>query len=230
MSHPLCGVIYTLDISGAQASHVLVLTEDLWNQTMGDSAVVPLYDRSDAEVSDFRVAVGSKLKAECTRVQSMAHRFIGDPVGRCPEEAWLRVRIGVRKFLDIDRRIAKSPPPAPVHPNLAWWPRQNDIHFATNPAIAADDKLYAVISDNDWNSLPGVPNVAAVRLTSKTKNQRLRWEVPVAGGSFVVTGDIYSVATSAFEQKPPSKKYPSQMSDDESAEVAVKQKASLTLS
>ena len=230
MSHPLCGVIYTLDIPDAQASHVLVITEDLWNQQMGDSAVVPLYELPDAEPSVFRVGVGTKLKAECTRVQSMAHEFISDPVGRCPEEAWLRVRIGVRKFLDIDRRIAMTPAPAPLNPSPSWWPRQNDIHFATNSAVAADDKLYAVISDNDWNSMPGVPNVAAVRLTSKTKNQRLHWEVPVAGGSFVVTGDIYSVAMSTFEQKPPKKKYPSQISDDESAVVAVKQKASLTLS
>jgi mRNA-degrading endonuclease toxin of MazEF toxin-antitoxin module len=223
-------VIYTLKLPGAQASHVLVLTEDLWNAEMGDSVVVPLYQGLDDPASLFLVELGPKVKAHCTRVQSMSHDFIGDPVGRCPDDPWKRTRIGVRKFLDIDRRIAKTPAPEPVAPRLDWWPRQNDIHFATNPQIYTSDKLYGVISDDDWNSAPGANHFAAVRLTSKTKPKRLRWEVPVGDGSFVVTGDIYSVPYGNFEQKPPPKKYPSQMTDDESAAIAVKQKSALTLS
>ena len=230
MSHPLCGFIYELQIPDAQASYVLVLTEDLWNAQMGDSVVVPLYELPDATASLFLVDIGTKLKANCTRVQSMSHEFIANVVGRCPNEPWVRVRIGVRRFLDIDRRIAKTDPKPPVSPRPDWWPRQNDIHFATNAQINATDKLYAVISDNDWNSLAGTPNVAAVRLTSKTKPQRLRWEVPVGDGGFVVTGDIYSVALSDFEQKRPPKTYPSQITDDESAEIALKHKSALTLS
>jgi mRNA-degrading endonuclease toxin of MazEF toxin-antitoxin module len=229
LSHPRCGIIHELKIPGAQASHVLILTEDLWNARMGDSVGVPLYDIPDATASLFLVEVGSKLKANCTRVQSMSHDFIGNAVGPCPSEAWVRVRIGVRKFLDIDRRIAMSEAKPPASPRLDWWPRQNDVHFARNARIAATDKLYAVISDNDWNSLAGAPNVAAVRLTSKTKPQRLRWEVPVGNG-FVVTGDIYSVALGDFERKPPPKKYPSRITDEESAQVALKQKSALTLS
>lgn len=228
MSHPLCGLIYELEITGAEATHVLVLTEDLWNSQMGDSVVVPLYDLPDAKPSLFLVEIGSKLKAHCTRVQSMSHGFIGTAIARCPDQAWVRVRIGVRKFLDIDRRIAKTPAQPPRNPRTDWWPRQNDIHFARNAAISSTDKLYGVISDEDWNSLAGTPNVAAVRLTSKTKANRMRWEVPVTGG-FVVTGDIYSVALGDFEQKTPPSKYPARLTDDESAEIAEKQKATLTL-
>jgi mRNA-degrading endonuclease toxin of MazEF toxin-antitoxin module len=229
LSQPLCGFIYELEIPGAAASHVLVLTEDLWNARMGDSVVVPLYDLPDATPSVFLVEVGTKLKANCTRVQSMSHDFIGSAVGRCPNEAWVRARIGVRKFLDIERRIAMTQAQPLVSPRSDWWPRQNHIHFARNAQINPTDKLYAVISDNDWNSLAGTPNVASVRLTRKTKPQRLRWEVPVGDG-FVVTGDIYSVALGDFEQQPPPKKYPSQITEDESAEIAIRQKLALTLS
>jgi mRNA-degrading endonuclease toxin of MazEF toxin-antitoxin module len=228
VSHPLCGFIYELQIPGAQATHLLVLTEDIWNAQMGDSVVVPLYALPEATPSLFLVEVGTRLKAHCTRVQSMSHDFIDRPVARCPDDAWVRIRIGVRKFLDIDRRIAKTPAKPPLSPRADWWPRQNNIHFARNAAISANDKLYGVISDDDWNSLAGTPNVAAVRLTSKTKPQRLRWEVPVGGG-FVVTGDIYSVALGDFQQTPPPKKYPARLNDDESSEVAMKQKAALTL-
>jgi len=228
--NPLCGFIYELQIAGAKASHVLILSEDLWNQQMGDSVAVPLYDLPDSEPSLFRVAISKRLRADCTRVQSLRHEFIGKAVASCPNEPWVRTRIGVRSFLDIDRRITKNPTKPPLSPNLGWWPRQNDIHFATNPAISASDKLYAVVSDNDWNSLVGVLNTAAVRLTSKTKPKRLRWEVPVGGGGFVVAGDIYSVATGSFEQKEPPKKYPARLTDDESAAIAVKQKSALTLS
>jgi len=229
LSHPLCGFIYELQIPGAQATHVLVLTEDIWNTRMADSVVVPVYHLPDATPSVFLVEVGSKLKANCTRVQSMSHQFIASAVARCPDDPWVRVRIGVRKFLDIDRRIAKTPAKPPVSPRADWWPRQNDIHFARNAAISPNDKLYGVISDDDWNSLAGAPNVAAVRLTSKTKANRLRWEVPVTCG-FVVTGDIYSIALGDFEQKPPPSNYPARLTEDESAAVAKKQKAALTLS
>lgn len=195
---------------------------------MGDSVIVPLYPEPGATTSIFRVAVGDALKADCTRVQSLAHEFIGEPSDTCTGEPWQRVRIGVRKFLDIDRRIAKAPAPSPLNPRDDWWPRQNDIHFASNPAISSYDKLYGVVSDNDWNSQAAVMNVAAVRLTSKSKQNRLRWEVSVSGG-FVVAGDVYSVALSDFEQKPPAKAYPSQLTDDESCEIAEKQKVTLTL-
>lgn len=230
MTYPLCGFIYVLEIPGAEATHLLVLSEDIWNARMPDSVVVPLYQLPDAATSLFLVEVGSKLKANCTRVQSMSHQFIGTvAVARCPEDAWLRVRIGVRKFLDIDRRIAKTPAKPPISPRADWWPRQNDIHFARNPAISPNDKLYGVISDDDWNSRPGVRNVAAVRLTSKTKANRLRWEVPVGGG-FVVAGDVYPVALGDFEQAPPPSMYPARLTDDETAAVATKQKAALSLS
>jgi mRNA-degrading endonuclease toxin of MazEF toxin-antitoxin module len=228
LSHPLCREIYELVIPGAQATHVVVLTEDIWNAQMTDSVVVPLYQEPDAKASIFRVEVDDELRADCTRVQSMAHEFIGQWTATCSDESWDRMLIGVRKFLDIDRRIAKTAPPRIRVRRSDWWPRQNNIHFATNTAIKTSDKLYAVVSDNDWNSLPESLTVAAVRLTSKTKKQRLRWEVPVSGG-FVVTGDIYSVAVSDFEQKTPRQPYPTKLSDDESAAIAERQESALSL-
>jgi mRNA-degrading endonuclease toxin of MazEF toxin-antitoxin module len=229
LSHPLSGLVYELQIPGAQATHALVLSEDSWNAEMSDSVVVPLYPLPDTTPSLLLVEVGRILKAHCTRIQSMSHDFLGNPIARCPDDAWKRIRIGVRRFLDIDRRIAKAAVQPPLISRVDWWPRQNDIHFARNAAIGGKDKLYGVISDDDWNSLAGTVHVAAVRLTSKTKPARLRWEVPVSGG-FVVTGDIYSVALTVVEQNPPPRKYPSRLTVDESAQIAAKQKAALTLS
>jgi mRNA-degrading endonuclease toxin of MazEF toxin-antitoxin module len=229
LSHPRCGGIYALTLPGAEATHVVVLTEDLWNARMGDSVVVPLYAWPEAKPSPFLVEVSDGLRGHCTRVQSMAHEFIGSPAGACAQEAWVRLRIGVRRFLDIDRRMAKTSAKPPSSPRSDWWPRQNDVHFASNPTISATDKLYAIISDDDWNSRPETANVAAVRLTSRTKSQRLRWEVSVGGG-FVVAGDVYSIALTTLEPKPPPSKYPPRLTDSESAAIAVKQKSALTLS
>ncbi len=228
MSHPLCGQIYDLSIPSAEASHVVVLTEDLWNAQMGDSVVVPLYSSPTVSPSLFLVEVNDELRANCTRVQSMAHEFIGDWIGACTEEPWTRLRIGVRRFLDLDRRIAKTPAARPRIRRGDWRPRQNHIHFARNSAIVTTDKLYGVVSDDDWNSLPQASTVAAVRLTSMTKPQRLRWELSVDGG-FVVTGDIYSIAVADFEQRAPRSGYPSMLSNDESAAIAAKQKSVLSL-
>jgi hypothetical protein len=210
------------------ATHALVITEDDWNEAMTDSVVVPIYKAPDTHPSDMSVALNDSLRANCTRVQSMPHNFLGDSVGVCTGEPWARTRIGVRRFLDIDRRIAKTPVPQPQNARPDWWPRQNNIHFAIDPSIGPHDKLYGVMSDNDWNALPATAHAAAVRLTSKTKAQRLRWEVPVTGG-WVVTGDIYSISYSRFEQKPPPSKYPAALNDDESCNIAIKQKMALTL-
>ena len=229
MSHPRCGYVYELAVPGARATHAVVLTEDLWNAQLRDSIVVPIYNQPGANQSSLLVQIDGDLFANCTRVQSMDHEFIEQEVGACSHEPWLRTRIGVRRFLDIDRRIAKLPPVQPSAPRTGWFPRQNHVRFAVNPSIPAKDKLYGIISDDDWNALPSAPNVAAVRLTSKPKPTRLRWEVPVSGG-FVVVGDIYSLAMSDIERKPPPAKYPARLTNDESAAIAVKQKASLLLS
>ena len=53
--------------------------------------------------------------------------------------------------------------------------------------------------------------------------------MPVGGG-FVVAGDLYSVAVADFEQRPPRSGYPDSLGDDESAAVAVRQRATLSLS
>ena len=196
---------------------------------MRDSIVVPIYRLPGANQSSLLIRINGDLFANCTRVQSMDHGFIKSEFGACSPEPWLRTRIGVRRFIDIDRRIAKLPPVQPSAPRSGWFPQQNHVHFAVNPSIPAKDKLYGIISDDDWNSFPSAPNVAAVRLTSKTKPNRSRWEVPVSGG-FVVAGDIYSLAMSDIEQKPPPATYPARLTNDESAAIAVKQKSSLSLS
>lgn len=228
MSSPRSGAIYSLDLPNATATYVIVLTEDAWNDELADSVIVPLYASVNQNPSLFLVTIAPDLVANCTRVQSMPHEFIGEFVGYCEEERWTRARIGVRRFLDLDRRIAKTPAPPAKTSRADWWPRQNDIHFAANPSIGPDDKLYGVISDNDWNSQPHAHYAACVRLTSKSKTKRLRWEVPVTGG-WVVTGDIYSISYERFDQKAPPKKYPGALSDDESSEIAVRQKVALSL-
>jgi len=195
---------------------------------MRDSIVVPVYIAEMAP-SKVVVPVDESRVALCTRVQSVPHDFFGEPVGRCGDDVWVRVRVGVRAFLDIDRRVAKLPPTASGLLREDWWPRQHAVHFAGNPDIGPDDKLYAVVADDDWNGAPGTSYTAAVRLTSRTKAQRRRrWEVPVGDG-WVVSGDLYSVAYSRFEQTPPRGRYPKRVSADEGAGIATRQQTTLNL-
>jgi hypothetical protein len=205
----------------------LIISEDLWNDQMGDSVAVPVYRYADAKPSRFRVDLGDGYWAECTKTLSVDHRLIGVAASRCPDEAWVNARIGVRRFLDIDRRIATATT-REAGPRADWWPRQHDVHFVENPRISSDDKLYAVISDNAWNSADGAPHAACVRLTSHTKPARERWEVPVAG-SWIVSGDLYLFRYDRFQQQPPRADYPKRISPDESSALASKQKFTLSL-
>jgi hypothetical protein len=226
---PRCGWLHAVATRTATPlERFLVISEDDWNDAMGDSVAVPVYHYEDAHESRFLVAVAESLWADCTKVLSVDHRLIGHPVQRCTQPPWVKARLGVREFLDIDRRIAIGPKPSPHADREEWCPRQHDIHFVSNPRISAQDKLYAVISDDGWNSAPGVKRAACVRLTSHTKPQRVRWEVPVAR-SWVVAGDIYQLAYHRFEQSAPRGNYPKRMTDAESAALADKQKVTLSL-
>lgn len=196
---------------------------------MNDSVVVPIYSLPDTVPS---LSSSSRSIAKCVRTapafQSMPHEFLGKSTAVCSGDPWVRTRIGTRRFLDIDRRVEKKPSLPPTAPRSDWTPVQNEVHFGSDPSIGSDDKLYALISDDDWNSLPATTHAAAVRLTSKTKRQRLRWELPVTGGC-VVTGDIYSISDTRLKQRPPPPKYPSHLSEEESSLIAARQKTVLTL-
>ena len=194
---------------------------------MADSVVVPVY-AAELNGSKVVVEVAQDHFALCTRVQSVPHDFFGRAVSRCGEDAWVRVRLGVRAYLDIDRRVGDQTIATPAAPRSDWWPRQHAVHFARNASIGPEDKLYAVVSDNDWNSAPTTQYVGAVRLTSHTKVARARWEVAVAG-SWTVVGDLYSISHQRFEQGAPRGDYPTQISPKESADIARKQKITLSL-
>lgn len=228
MSGPRCGWLYENDAPGGRADRLLVLTENDWNDAMRDSVVVPVFRLPGATSNLFRVLVDDELYAECTRVQSIAQARIGRPVSPCAEEAWVRVRIGVRRFLDVDRRIDMAPKPAAGDNRVDWYPHQDSVHFAAIPGIP-DDKLFAAVSDDDWNSTPGVSHCCAVRLTSRgPKAARERWEVPISGG-WVVAGDVYALPYAVMEQQPPPAEYPQMLTPEESANIAARQKRALSL-
>lgn len=227
MSHARFGWRYEPALPKATAAEYLVLTEDPWNAVMGDVVIVPIFAVEEPQTNLMRVLVDDGLVANCTRPNNLNITFLGDAVGPCDDGPLTRVRIGVRRYLDIDRRVEKNTLPA-SDPRSTWWPHQGDFHFARNPRIGPHDKLYASVADDDWNSREGVTYTATVRLTSKTKAFRRRWEVPVAG-SFVVSGDLYTISYTRFEQKPPPARYPQAMTDDELAAVATVQKRALSL-
>lgn len=230
MSGPRAGRLYESKIDGAASEHLLVLSENDWNDTMHDSVVVPVMRLPDAAPNLLRIALDDTpgLYAQCTLVQSVAHEDIGAPVRVCPEATWIRTRLGVRRYLDIDRRRADGPRPSPSAERTDWWPRQDDVHFATLPGLP-QDKLMAAVSDDDWNSTTGARHCAAVRLTSRgPKARRVRWEVPVSGG-FVVAGDLYALPYAAMRRQAPSAKYPQQLSADESSRIALRQQTTLKL-
>jgi hypothetical protein len=227
VSKPRYGWRYASALPDGTAEEFLVLTEDPWNDVMRDSVVVPVFRDDEPKQSNVRVLVADDLVAICTRPSNLAHEFLGEPIARCDSVALKRVTIGIWLHLDIHRRINKttSPPPAGVRSD--WWPRQGEFHFGPHPT-GGKDKLYASVASNLWTSLPKVTYTAAVRLTSRTKSFRARWEVPIAG-SFVVSGDLYLIPYEDFEQAAPPPKYPQGMTQDELAALAASQRRALSI-
>lgn len=223
-----CGTVYEAEVPGAERVRaLLVLSENLWNQYASDSVAVPIYEDDQTE-NRFKIQIYVGQLADCTRVQNFPHRVLGARLGECAAEPWLKTRLGVRTYLDILARIKMQPATVPRPNHSKWWPRQNDIHFASSTRTSGD-KLFGIVSDNIWNSLEDRKYFATVRLTSKTKPERSKWEVPVSGGC-VVVGDVYSTAKSRIQRTPPdASAYPTELTRKESALIAANQRRTLSL-
>jgi len=69
LSSPRCGWLRAATTRTATPlERFLVISEDDWNDAMGDSVAVPVYRYEDAHESRFLVAVAKDLWADCTRV------------------------------------------------------------------------------------------------------------------------------------------------------------------
>lgn len=218
MSSQLWGHIYDFELDGAQAEAVLVVSEDEWNTRTRDAVIVPLYRDPGGEAGNVRVAIDDQLVADCKRVQNVAQDTIGADRGACPTEPLTRVRLGIRIYLDIDRLLRRAGSRTPLNPRPLWWPRQGQIRYANLPDFPAD-KMFCLASDDDWNSRPTTAYSAALRLTSKSREWRSRWEVEI-GSSWIVAGHLYSIVHADIDPTPPKPPRPQEASLDELYELA----------
>lgn len=92
------------------------------------------------------------------------------------------------------------------------------VRYADQPGLH-QTKMYALLSDDDWNSLEGTIYSAAVRLTSKTHAARRRWEVEVPGG-WVVAGHLYSILHDDIGQRAPNAPRPNRLGAEELSDIA----------
>lgn len=218
MSTPAWGHLYDFELEGAQAEAVLVVSEDEWNIRTRDAVIVPVYRAPGTAAGNVRIAIDDELAADCTRVQNVAQDTLGDDRGSCPRDPLTRVRLGIRVYLDIDRLIQQAGPKTALKPRSEWWPRQGQVRYAEIPEFPAS-KMFCIISDDDWNSRESSIYSAALRLTSKTREWRGRWEVEISGG-WIVAGQLYSLIHEDINLVPPTPPRPQEASVEELDQLA----------
>lgn len=217
------GFIYRLAVVGGDpdfvppaAERVLVLSEDHWNETMKSSVIVPLYPRGSEESEHaalLQPPVDGDLYADCTLLQSLDDDDLGDLVDACGQEALDPVVRGVRAYLDIDALLTRKIKRPPARGRSTHWPRQRDVYWGRR--FEAQRERYLIAADDEFNVRSD--RTAAMFLTSRDKNWRSRWQVPVRGG-FVISGDIDQFAYVEFDEQ--NRPNPSEFTRDEMAEVA----------
>lgn len=218
MNPPITGRLYDFELEGAQAEAVLVLSENDWNERTRDVVIVPVYRGRGTGVGNVRVEVAPGLVADCTRIQNVPQDELGRDRGVCPTQPFVRVRIGVRIYLDIDRLRRQAGPKSPLQPRSSWWPRQGDVRYVEVTGFP-EDKMYCVMSEDDWNSRDTTIYSAGLRLTSKTRSWRSPWEVQISSG-WIVTGHLYSLLLEDFGQQPPRAPRPQRADSDELEQLA----------
>lgn len=218
------GFIYQLAIDGGDdpdfvpptAERVLVLSEDRWNETMKSSAIVPFYSRRADESQHaalLQPPVDDDSYADCTLLQSLDDDDLGDLVEACDQEALDAVVRGVRAYLDIDALLTRKIKRPPARGRSTFWPRQGDVYWGRR--FGTQRERYLIAADDEFNIRS--ERTAALFLTSRGKNWRSRWQVPVRGG-FVISGDIDQFAYVELDEQ--DRPNPGQFTRDEMAEVA----------
>ena len=202
-----------LDLPGGRATHALVLSEDDWNSWANDCVIVPIYP-------SHVLRAGNQLRvetrwgtADCTRVFNIGNPSLTAFAGTPSIPVLAQIRRGVRSFLCVDALLAQSIAPEPL--TASWYPKWAYSYYS-NIGVRGERKMHAILSDNAWNS--EMDYVSAVRLTSKSKESRVRWEVPVKGGP-VIVGDLHLFAKSNVIQKPPRPPRPGRLTNTEMVDM-----------
>lgn len=217
MSAPIWGHVHDLVLPGARAAAAIALSEDDWNLRTRDAVIVPVFRAPGSAQGNVRIALDDQLVADCTRVQNVAQEYLGEDRGSCAREALRGIRLGVRIYLDIDRLLALNRR-SPLKPRSEWWPRQGQVRYAEIPD-PPEDKMFCIVSDDDWSSRPTTTYSGAVRLTSKTRDWRGPWEVEIPGG-YLVAGHLYSLLHEDINPDPPRGERPTELSPEKLKEVA----------
>ncbi|MEJ7787371.1 MAG: hypothetical protein WKF96_21415 [Solirubrobacteraceae bacterium] len=226
MSRPVHGAIYRFTKTGAVAAFVLVLSENDYNAVTRDVVIVPIFADEAMGESDAAVRVSLTHIAHCTRVTTVLQEDL--ELSRrgitCPPQVLARIKRGICAYLSLQRLVERTPAPPVETTRDTWWPRQSAVHYAPLEALDDERKLFAVISEDDWNSRPGSRYSTGVKLTSKGRSPehwRAPLEVPVPGG-VAVSGHLYLLVHAAMSPKSPNPPRPAALDDEQMAQLAAK--------
>ncbi len=153
---------------------------------MHDSVVVPLYTESATDENPLRPSVG-QFTSDCTRVGGVEDELLSATIGPAEDNELSTVVFGVRLYLDIDTLL--NPPRLQRPPSVGrvdWWPRRGEVFYGHR--VDDQRELYGVITDDEWNVRNDYATCAFI--TSRFKQWRDRWQIPISSGGYAITGDI----------------------------------------
>lgn len=233
MSRPAHGAIYRFTKTGAAAAFVLVLSENDYNAVTRDVVIVPIFADEAMGENNAVVRVSPTHIAHCTRVTTVLQENLELARGGipCPPQVLARIKRGICAYLSLQRLVERTPAPPVDTTRDRWWPRQSAVYYAPLDAPDGERKLFAVMSEDDWNSRPGSRYSTGAKLTSKGRppeHWRAPLEIPVPGG-VVVAGHLYLLVHAAMSPKPPNPPRPAGLDDEQMAQLAAKTAAVLSL-
>jgi mRNA-degrading endonuclease toxin of MazEF toxin-antitoxin module len=187
---------------GPTVQEAVVISEDPWNQWARSPIIVPLL--SGVRANALRPTIGQSTIADCTRPLTVTASRLGAVLGSLSTEESAAVRSALASMLNVDHLLQGTTPPQPAAPPSVWYPHFAHIYFDTLE-IDGEQKMFAILSDDLWNVTERF--VIGLRLTSRSKPARARWEVPLSGGPIII-GDLHLIPTSRLNQTPPRPPHP----------------------
>ena len=194
--------VHALDLRDARgrrvttlATHVVVISDDVWNARMSTAVGVPVFP-GEGGAPLFHTTVTGIGFADASRTQSFAQSALGAVDRELADADGEAIARSAVTYLDLDDLAAgRLRRPVAMQRDMPRA-RQRDIHWAD--LGLEERKRVLVLSPDERNAR--APYVTALYTTSRDKPSRRAWQVPAAGG-WVVTGDILLCGQRALEHR-----------------------------
>lgn len=194
------GLVYTTPSSSVGTIASVVLTNDVWNRTMGVYGLVRLIEPALTQtvITPVLDVAGHAFQGLPAQVILGNSSDLGEAIAALDQAALNRIEDGLAEALGLPFLLSTPGALPPTPPGAFNYPEWAGIYYATSLPVDQETKRYVVVSTNRLNAHSR--SAMVVRTTSQTKypTEGIAFPAIEAGSKHACCGDLTSVLASSL--------------------------------